>query len=62
MRYRSTRTDPTPVSLSTAITRGLAPDKTNWALPIDQPPFEAYVTTTGVTFTFGFILATHRSV
>ena len=34
-------------------TRGLAIDKTNWALPIDEPPFEAYVTTTGITFTFG---------
>src|SRR5690606_14472377 len=34
-------------------TKGLSPNKTNWALPIDEPPFEAYVTTTGVTFTFG---------
>ena len=25
----------------------------NWALPIDKPPYEAWVTTTGVTFTFG---------
>ena len=34
-------------------TRGLAIDKTNWAMPIEKPPFEAYCTTCGVTFTFG---------
>ena len=34
-------------------TRSLNPNKTNWALPIDEPPFEAFITTTGVTFTFG---------
>jgi tricarballylate dehydrogenase len=34
-------------------TRGLAIDKTNWANPIDTPPFEAYAVTCGVTFTFG---------
>ena len=33
--------------------QGLNPNKTNWALPIDEPPFEAFITTTGVTFTFG---------
>ncbi len=34
-------------------TRGLSPDKTNWANTIDQPPFQAYGTTCGLTFTFG---------
>jgi tricarballylate dehydrogenase len=34
-------------------TKGLAIDKTNWAMPIEKPPFEAYCTTCGVTFTFG---------
>jgi tricarballylate dehydrogenase len=34
-------------------THGLAIDKTNWAMPIEKPPFEAYCTTCGVTFTFG---------
>jgi len=41
-----------PSILDGVATEGLAIDKTNWALPIDEPPFEAYVTTTGVTFTF----------
>ncbi|MPZ86232.1 MAG: FAD-dependent oxidoreductase [Actinophytocola sp.] len=34
-------------------TRGLATDKTNWANRIDEPPFEAYAVTCGITFTFG---------
>lgn len=34
-------------------TTGISPAKSNWALPIDEPPYEAWVTTTGVTFTFG---------
>ena len=34
-------------------TQGLAIDKTNWAMPLEKPPFEAYCTTCGVTFTFG---------
>lgn len=34
-------------------TRGLAVPKSNWANPIDTPPFEAYGVTCGVTFTFG---------
>jgi tricarballylate dehydrogenase len=34
-------------------TEGLAIDKTNWANPLDTPPFHAYHVTTGVTFTFG---------
>ncbi len=32
---------------------GLTPPKSNWANPLDTPPFEAYAVTCGVTFTFG---------
>jgi tricarballylate dehydrogenase len=42
-----------PAVLDGVTTKGLAVNKTNWALPINEPPFEAFVTTTGVTFTFG---------
>jgi tricarballylate dehydrogenase len=42
-----------PSILDGVTTEGLSPNKTNWALPINEGPFEAYVTTTGVTFTFG---------
>src|ERR1700751_4673689 len=34
-------------------TRGLAVPKSNWANTIDEPPFEAYAVTCGLTFTFG---------
>jgi tricarballylate dehydrogenase len=34
-------------------TVGLAIPKSNWARRIDEPPFEAYGVTTGITFTFG---------
>ena len=34
-------------------TNGLAIPKSNWANPLDTPPFEAYAVTCGITFTFG---------
>jgi tricarballylate dehydrogenase len=34
-------------------TRGLAINKTNWAQPLDTPPYVGYAVTTGITFTFG---------
>ena len=32
---------------------GLTPPKSNWALPLDTPPFLAFAVTCGITFTFG---------
>jgi tricarballylate dehydrogenase len=34
-------------------TRGLPVPKSNWANVIDEPPFEAYAVSCGITFTFG---------
>jgi tricarballylate dehydrogenase len=34
-------------------TVGLAVPKSNWAIAIEEPPFEAYAVTCGLTFTFG---------
>ena len=34
-------------------TEGLAVPKSNWALPIEAPPFIAFPVTCGITFTFG---------
>jgi tricarballylate dehydrogenase len=34
-------------------TVGLAIEKSNWAVTIEEPPFEAYAVTCGLTFTFG---------
>jgi tricarballylate dehydrogenase len=39
-------------------TRGLSVPKTNWANPIDEPPFEAYAVSCGITFTFGGLRVT----
>jgi tricarballylate dehydrogenase len=42
-----------PAVLDGVAATGITPPKSNWALPIDQPPFVGFVVTTGVTFTFG---------
>jgi tricarballylate dehydrogenase len=42
-------------------TEGLAVNKSNWANTIDQPPFEAYAVTCGVTFTFGGVRITNEA-
>jgi tricarballylate dehydrogenase len=44
-----------PDSLDGKRTRGLRPEKTNWATHIDEPPFHVYPVTVGITFTFGGI-------
>lgn len=34
-------------------TEGITPPKSNWAQPLDTPPYTAYPVTCGITFTFG---------
>jgi tricarballylate dehydrogenase len=34
-------------------TAGISPPKSNWALPLDSPPFVGFRITCGITFTFG---------
>jgi tricarballylate dehydrogenase len=34
-------------------TEGISPPKSNWAQPLDTPPFYGFVVTCGITFTFG---------
>lgn len=41
--------------------RDLEVPKSNWALPIDTPPFEAFAVTCGVTFTFGGLKVSPRA-
>ncbi|MGR3512698.1 MAG: FAD-dependent tricarballylate dehydrogenase TcuA [Paracoccaceae bacterium] len=41
-----------PTELDGVATTGLTPPKTNWARPIDTPPFFGYSLRTGVTFTY----------
>jgi tricarballylate dehydrogenase len=42
-----------PAILDGKATRGLTPPKSNWALPLDAPPYLGYAVTCGITFTFG---------
>ena len=41
-----------PTELDNLATKGINPEKTNWARPIDTPPFFGYSLRTGVTFTY----------
>jgi tricarballylate dehydrogenase len=40
-------------SLDGVATQGLEPPKSNWARPIDEPPYVAWPVTCAITFTFG---------
>jgi tricarballylate dehydrogenase len=42
-----------PSRLDGKSTIGLDPPKSNWAAPLETPPFRAYPVTAGITFTFG---------
>ena len=42
-----------PTRLDGKGTRGIEPPKSNWALPLDTPPYVGYAVTCGITFTFG---------
>lgn len=41
-------------------TQGIAPRKSNWALPIDTPPFTAFPVGPAITFTFGGVRTSTR--
>ncbi|MGM0586250.1 MAG: FAD-dependent tricarballylate dehydrogenase TcuA [Pseudomonadota bacterium] len=41
-----------PAALDGCRTRGLSPEKTNWARRIEEPPFFAYPLRPGITFTY----------
>jgi tricarballylate dehydrogenase len=41
-------------------TRGITPPKSNWAQPLDTPPFVGYAVTCGITFTFGGLRIDHE--
>jgi tricarballylate dehydrogenase len=50
-----------PSILDGVKTHGIAPAKSNWALPIDKPPFTGFVVTCGITFTFGGLRIDNRA-
>ena len=45
--------DYNPTALDGKRTAGIEPPKSNWALPIDSPPYLGFAVTCGITFTFG---------
>lgn len=42
-----------PMARDSKHTVGLEINKSNWAVPIDEPPFHAYAVVCGITFTYG---------
>src|SRR5262249_1872772 len=50
-----------PAVLDGKGTRGIVPPKSNWAQPLDAPPFVGYAVTCGITFTFGGLRVTPRA-
>lgn len=50
-----------PSTLDGLRAEGLDPPKSNWALPLSQPPYLGYAVTCGITFTFGGLRIDPRS-
>ena len=50
-----------PARLDGKRTEGIEPPKSNWALPLDTPPFTGYAVTCGITFTFGGLRIDQRA-
>ena len=50
-----------PSVLDGVRTEGIAPPKSNWALPFDSPPYLGFAVTCGITFTFGGLKIEPRS-
>lgn len=42
-----------PNELDGKATRGVEPPKSNWAVPLTEPPFRCYQVNAGITFTYG---------
>lgn len=49
-----------PTVLDGVHTEGVEPPKTNWALPLDSPPYQGFGVTCGITFTFGGLRINRR--
>ena len=50
-----------PLELDGLATRGLAPPKSNWALPLDEAPYHAYPVISANVFTFGGVKVDERA-
>lgn len=50
-----------PAGLDDCRTKGLSPDKTHWALPLDTPPYYAIAMRPGITFTYMGVAVTEEA-
>ena len=50
-----------PNTLDGKATAGISPPKSNWAVPLDTPPYFAYPVTGGITFTLGGLRVDERA-
>jgi tricarballylate dehydrogenase len=50
-----------PAILDGKRTVGITPPKSNWALPMDSPPYVGFAVTCGITFTFGGLRVNTRA-
>jgi tricarballylate dehydrogenase len=50
-----------PYALDGRCTKGLNPDKTNWAQRIDTPPYQGYAVVCGLTMTYGGLRSNERA-
>ncbi len=50
-----------PAILDGKRTLGIVPPKSNWALPLDSPPYVGFAVTCGITFTFGGLRVNTRA-
>jgi len=50
-----------PYKLDGRRTKGLKPDKTNWAQIIDTPPYQAYAVVCGLTMTYGGVKTNEKA-
>ena len=50
-----------PTVLDGKRTKGIDPPKSNWALPMDTPPYYGFAVTCGITFTFGGLRIDRRA-
>ena len=54
-------TEYNPTILDGKRTEGITPPKSNWALPLDAPPYLGFAVTCGITFTFGGLKINNRA-
>jgi tricarballylate dehydrogenase len=50
-----------PYTLDGTATSGLDPEKSNWAVPLDEPPYQCFPVASAITFAFGGLKITNNA-